>query len=123
VTAGSKRYLLGFGLVVGCGFGLAGVADPAIRQDMAWGILLGLLLQAPLGWWTVRTLGTDRFQLVWVVGMLTRLALVAITGLILVPAFGWRLMPVLGALVGTLLLLLLVEIVTALREQSGVKVR
>jgi hypothetical protein len=118
-VTGGKRYLLGFGLVVGGGLGLAGAADPGVRWEIVSGVLLGLLLQAPLGWWTVRSIGTDRFQLVWVVGMLTRLALIAVTGGFLVPAFGWRLAPVLGALVGTLLLLLLVEVVTALREQSG----
>jgi hypothetical protein len=122
VTAG-KRYLLGFGLVVGCGAALAGAADPAIRNDIVWGVLLGSLIQAPLGWLTVRSIGTERFQLVWVLGMLTRLALVAITGLILVPAFGWKLVPMLGTLVGALLLLLVVEVMTALREPSGIKAR
>ena len=119
---GSKRYLLGFALVAGCGFGLATAAHPAARQEIACGVLLGLVLQAPLGWWTLRSIGTDRFQLVWVIGMLTRLGLLILTGF-LVPAFGWALAPVLGGLVGALLLLLLVEVVTAMGEQSGVKVR
>jgi ABC-type proline/glycine betaine transport system permease subunit len=122
VIAGT-RYLWGFGLVAACGAGLAAAADPAIRSDIAWGVLLGVLIQAPLGWWTVRSIGTERFQAVWVLGMLTRLVLVAVTGLFLVPVFGWNLIPALGALVGVLLLLLVVEVMTALREQAGVNAR
>jgi ABC-type proline/glycine betaine transport system permease subunit len=122
VTAG-KRYLIGFALVGIAGAGLAGAAGPALRSDVSWGILLGLLVQAPLGWWTIRSIGSERFQLVWAAGMVIRLAVVAITGLVLVPMFGWRMVPALGALVTTLLALLLVEVVTALREHSGITER
>jgi uncharacterized membrane protein len=90
-------------------------------REIASGVLLGLVVQVPLVWWTLRSIGTERFQLVWVAGMLIRLAVVAITGLVLVPAFGWRMAPVLGALVVTLLVLLLAEAVTALREHSGTR--
>jgi hypothetical protein len=116
----ARRYLIGFALVGTVGAGLALASGPDLRDEVAWGVLLGLLVQAPLGWWTLRSIGTEGFQLVWVAGMVIRLAIVAITALILVPAFGWRMVPVLGGLVATLLALLLVEVVTALREHSGV---
>jgi heme A synthase len=120
VTAG-RRYLLGLALVGSIGAMVALLVGPGLRREVAFGVLLGLLVQAPLGWWTVRSLGTERFQLVWVVGMMIRLAMVAIVGVVLAPEFAWRAVPTLAALVATLLVLLLVEAVTALREQSEIK--
>ena len=75
-------------------------------------------VQAPLGWWTLRSIGTPRFQLVWSLGMLLRLAILAVAGVILVPALGWRTGPALGTLVGAMVALLLVEAVSAMREHS-----
>jgi hypothetical protein len=112
------RYLLGLGVVVVLGSVLILVLPPALRRDAAWGGLIALGLQAPLGWWTIRSIGMPRFQLVWTVGMGIRLAAVAVTGLVLVPIFGWDSVAVLGALVAALLLLLSVEAVTAVREHS-----
>ena len=60
------------------------------------------------------SIGTERFQLVWVLGMVIRLALVAIAGLILVPELRWELIATLGSLVGTMLVLLVVEVVAVL---------
>jgi hypothetical protein len=86
---------------------------------VVWGVLLGLLIQVPLAWLTLRSIGTERFQLIWVGGMLIRLATVAIAGLVLVPELGWRMAPTLGALVATILALLLVEAVAAARAHWG----
>jgi hypothetical protein len=122
VTAG-QSYLLGFACAVALGAGLAVAAGPVLRREVLSGIILGLVVQAPLGWWTVRSIGTERFQLVWVLGMLVRLAVLAVTGLVLIPAFGWQMVPVLGALVVTMLVLLLVEVMTAARQHSGSKGR
>ena len=98
-------------------------ASPAGRTELAGGIALGFLIQAPLGWWTVRGLGTPKFQVVWALGMLIRLAMVALTGLVLVPALGWRMAPTLAGLVTTLLVLLGVEVLTVMRENSELKAR
>jgi hypothetical protein len=122
VTAG-KRYLIGFAMAGIIGAVLVAVMSPSLQREVAWGVVIGLLVQVPLGWWTLRSIGTERFQLAWVAGMIIRLAIVAITGLVLVPAFGWRMVPTLGALVTTVLLLLLVEVVTAAQEHSGIKGR
>jgi 4-amino-4-deoxy-L-arabinose transferase-like glycosyltransferase len=102
---------------------LVAVMSPSLQREVAWGVVIGLLVQVPLGWWTLRSIGTERFQLAWVAGMIIRLAIVAITGLVLVPAFGWPMVPTLGALLATMLLLLLVEVVTAAQEHSGIKGR
>lgn len=113
------RYLAGVILVAAAGAGVILMLPPAIRAQAAWGTAIALALQAPLGWWALRSIGTPRFQLVWAMGMAIRLAAVAVTGLVLVPALGWDVVPVLGALVAALLLLLLVEAVTALGEHSS----
>lgn len=84
---------------------------------------LGLLVQAPLGWYTIRSVGTERFQLVWVLGMMIRLAMVALAGLVLVPALHWQLVPALAGLVVTILVLLVVEVLTVMRQHSGIKER
>ena len=90
MTAGG-RYLAGLLVVATVGLAAVFTVSPDIRREVAWGIGVALLVQAPLGWWTVRSIGTDRFQLVWVLGMVIRLALVAIAGLILVPELRWEL--------------------------------
>lgn len=118
MTAG-QSYLLGFACAGLVGAALTWAIGPALRKEVAAGLILGLAVQAPLGWWTLRSIGTGRFQLVWVLGMLVRLALLGVAALVLVPAMGWRMTPVLGALLATILAMLLVEVLTALREQSG----
>ena len=113
MTAGG-RYLAGLLVVATVGLAAVFTVSPDIRREVAWGIGVALLVQAPLGWWTVTSIGTDRFQLVWVLGMVIRLALVAIAGLILVPELRWELIATLGSLVGTMLVLLVVEVVAVL---------
>ena len=122
MTAG-QSYLLGLACAGILGAGLAWALGPGSRKEVAAGVLLGVIVQAPLGWWTLRSIGTERFQLVWMLGMLVRLAVLAIAGLVVIPAFGWQMVPVLGALLATVLLLLLIEVITAVREHSGNRIR
>jgi len=117
------RYLSGLLVVAAIGFGAVFIVSPDTRREVAWGIGLGLLVQAPLGWWTVRSVGTGRFQLVWVLGMVIRLAVLAIAGLILVPELRWELVATLAALVATMLVLLVVEVLTILGKNSEIKAR
>lgn len=117
------RYLSGLLLVAAIGFGAVFSVSPDIRREVAWGLGLGLLVQAPLGWWTVRSVGTARFQLVWVLGMVIRLAVVAVAGLILVPKLRWEMVATLAALVATMLVLMLVEVLTLLGKNSEIKAR
>jgi heme A synthase len=122
VSAGG-RYLSGLALAAMAGAVIVVLASPATRIELAAGLGLGLLVQAPLGWLTVRSVGTERFQLVWVLGMIIRLAVVALAGLILVPAVDWQMVPTLGALVVTILVLLVVEVLTVMRKNSGIEAR
>ena len=114
-----RRYLIGFAIVALIGAGVAAWMRPELRDEVAWGVLIGLVVQAPLGWWTIRSIGKRRFLTVWAGGMLIRLLVLAISGLLLVPAFDWEMAPALGALLVTLVALLVLEVVIAMREQSG----
>lgn len=95
------------------------LAPTSIRAQVGWAAGVALVLQAPLGWWAVQSLGTEHFLLVWGLGLLVRLAVVAIAGLAVIPLLGWSLGPTLGALVGVLVALLFVEGITAWRESMG----
>ena len=122
MTAGG-RYLSGLLVVTAMGLVAVLAVSPDIRREVASGIGLALLVQAPLGWWTVSSVGTERFQLVWVLGMVIRLAAVAVAGLILVPELRWEMVATLAALVATMLVLLVVEVVTVLGKNSEIKAR
>ena len=113
-----RRYLAGVVMVAAGGAVLAALVPAGDRMTVGWGVLVGLVLQTPLGWWAIRSIGTDRFMAVWGLGMLVRLAVVLIAGLVVLPVLGGRAGLMLGAMVGVLVALLLVEGVTALREHS-----
>lgn len=110
----ARWYLAGVTLVGAIGAALVFLVAEPVRDEVAWGVIAGLVSQAPLGWWTLRSVGTPRFLMVWGFGMLARLALVALAGVIVLPALGRSSGPMLGAMVGVLVALLLVEGVTAM---------
>ena len=112
------RYLTGVAMVAVGGSVVAALVPAADRAVVGWGIVIGLLLQTPLGWWAIRSIGTDRFMAVWGLGMLVRLMVVAVVGFAVLPVLGRRAGSMLGSMVGVLVALLLVEGVTALREHS-----
>jgi heme A synthase len=112
------RYVVGVAAVGAAGI-LAVAAAPAdSRPGIAWGLVAGLLLQAPLGWWTLRALGTQRFLTIWGLGMLVRFAVVAVAAFALMPRPYALAAPMLTTMVGILVALLLVEGVVAMREHS-----
>ena len=112
------RYVAGVAGVGAAALGLVAVFPAESRPGMAWGLIVGLLLQAPLGWWTLRAIGTDRFLTVWMLGILVRLAVVAVAALTVIPALGDAAAPMLVTMVGILVALLLVEGVVAMREHT-----
>jgi hypothetical protein len=114
---------MGLLVVAAGGLVVVTLVSPGIQREVALGVGLGLLVQAPLGWWLVRSLGTARFQLAWALGMVIRLAAVAIAGLVLVPTLRWEMLETLAALVATLLVLLVVEVLTILGKNSEIKAR
>jgi hypothetical protein len=112
------NYLLGVGVVAAFATGVTAATPSGVRAEVGWGSAVGLVLQAPLGWWAIRSIGTERFLPVWTLGMLVRFTVVGVAGLAVLPALGRRAGPMLGSMVGVLVALLLVEGVTALREHS-----
>jgi hypothetical protein len=112
------RYVAGVAAVGAAGLVAAGAGPAEARSGVVWGLAVGLLLQAPLGWWTLRTVGTERFLTVWGLGMLVRFAVVAVAAFALMAAPEHLATPMLATMVGTLVALLLVEGVVAMREHS-----
>lgn len=113
-----RRYLLGVAAVGAGGAALAMAVPAAVRGQVLWGVVTGLVLQVPLGWWALRAIGTEQFLVVWGLGMVVRFTTVGIAGLVLVPALGGSAGPMLGSMVGVLVALLIVEGLTAVREHS-----
>jgi len=112
------RYLIG---VAGVGLAAGATAltiSPPVRGDVLWGMAVGAVLQVPLGWWALQSLGTDRFMVIWGLGTLLRFTAVGVAGLVVLPALGQRAGPMLGSMVGVMVALLLVEGVTAHWEHS-----
>ncbi|HUR93693.1 MAG TPA: hypothetical protein VMY76_03860 [Gemmatimonadales bacterium] len=113
-----RRYLTGVAVVAVLGAAAVAMVPDPDRAPVAWGVAVGLVLQTPLGWWAVRSIGTERFVAVWGLGMLVRFTTVLLAGLVVMPVLGRRTGAMLGSMVGVLVALLLVEGVTALREHS-----
>jgi hypothetical protein len=112
------RYLAAVGGVAAGAVALAGLAPTADRVAAWWGVGVGLVLQTPLGWWAIQSIGTERFLAIWVLGMLVRLTVAVIAALVVLPVLGPRAEAMLGAMVGVLVALLGVEGATAFREHS-----
>lgn len=112
------RYLTGVAAVAVAAGGATVSVPPDIRAEVGWGSLVGLVLQAPLGWWALRAIGTERFLPVWGLGMMVRLTVLAVSGLIVIPVLGVRAGPMLGSMVAVLVALLFVEGITALMAHS-----
>ena len=112
------RYLAGVTAVGAAGLVAAALAPAAARPGLLWGLAVGLLLQGPLGWWTLRAVGTERFLTVWGLGMLVRLGVGAVAAFALLAGPERLATPMLATMAGTLVTLLLVEGVVAMREHS-----
>jgi hypothetical protein len=106
-------------VVTAAGLGLVAGLPAESRAGIAWGLVTGVLLQAPLGWWTLRAIGTQSFLTVWLLGILVRLAVVAVAAFAVIPALGDEAAPMLVTMVGVLVALLLVEGGVAMRVHSG----
>jgi hypothetical protein len=111
-------YAAGVLAVAAAGLVVVTTVPASIRFGVLWGLVVGLLLQSPLGWWALRTVGTERFLMVWGVGMLVRFAVVAVAAFVLLAAPGPMTAPMLVTMVSTLVALLLLEGAVAMREHS-----
>ena len=106
-----RRYVVGTTAVAAAALVLSFVLPPDARRAVWLATALALLVQGPLGWHVVRTIGTERLQLVWAVGIGARLALVAACGLVVAPRLALALAPLLFTLVGVLMGCVVVEAV------------
>jgi hypothetical protein len=122
-TRRSRRYLLGMGGVCMLFMGFLAFAPPAWRPALWLALGLAMSVQIPLGTWLLASLGSDRFLPVWVLGMLTRLALIGVAGLVLFPAFHWPAAPGLITLVLLLMASLALEGLVLLFEFREVGAR
>jgi len=111
-------YITGVAAVGAVGLLAVAAFPAATRPGIVWGLVAGLLLQAPLGWWTLRAIGTERFLTVWGLGMLVRFGVVAVAAFALTPLAGDLAAPMLATMVGILVALLLVEGMVAMRVHS-----
>lgn len=105
------RYLMGLGFVALAGVGIGVILPPDAREGWWPALVLGLVVQAPLGWWVISSLGGPSFLAAWAVGLLARFGLVGLAAFVLVPQLGWPPSATLLSLVGVLLALLVVEMV------------
>jgi hypothetical protein len=112
------RYLAGVAAVGAGGLVAMAVSPSAWRGGILWGLGAGLLLQAPLGWWTLKAVGTERFVTVWGLGMLVRFGVLAVAAFATMAAPDDVAAPMLVTMVGVLVGLLLVEGVVAMEESS-----
>jgi hypothetical protein len=122
MTAG-RRYALGLTVVALLGAAVTLLLPEAGRREARVALLLALAVQAPLGWWLVESVGTPRFLAVWVMGMLARLGLVGLAGLVLVPALGVRAEGLLIPLALLLMAFVLLEGVVLMVQHSRVETR
>jgi hypothetical protein len=111
VTAG-QRYLTGLVLVAIVGFGLVFLLPGEMASKLT-AVTVGVVVQGPLGWWLVKSVGTPRFLQVWPLGILARFAVLGLVALVVFPAFHWPLSPGLLLLGGVLVALLFLEALVA----------
>lgn len=119
----SRQYLIGSGVIALAGLTMGWLVEPVSRPGVCLGLGLALAVQLPLGWWLLESVGTRRFIPVWVLGMLLRLLLVGLTGLVIIPALHWPLAPALISLAVLLVSFLLLEAVVLMFRDSTIEAR
>ena len=122
MSAGA-RYLVGTALIALAAIAAGTMLPQAWRAG--WWLALGiaLVVQAPLGWWLMTSIGTERFLPVWALGILLRLVTLGLTGLVIVPALGLPAAPALLALAGFLVASLVLEGIVSALQHSQAPVR
>lgn len=107
----AARYAAG---VAGVGLAaalLSAAMPPDGRGAVGLAAALAVAVQGPLGWWLVRSLGQSGLLRVWGLGMLARLALLALAAWVVAPLASVPAGTLLISLAALLLALLFVEIV------------
>jgi hypothetical protein len=105
----ARTYLLGLGLVALL-MGAVVLQFSSRHRPAGFAlVVLGLVVQGPLGWWMIRSVGTPRFLGAWVLGILARFGLLGVTALVLFPLLHWPLSPGILVLAVVLFAMLLLE--------------
>lgn len=121
MTAGA-RYVAGLaGIALAAA--AAAAALPPYRTAVWVALGMAIPVQGPLGWWLVRSLGSEGLLWVWGLGMITRVALLAAAAWIVAPRLGLAMGPLLLALASILLGLLGIEVIVMAYQvkQRGVR--
>jgi hypothetical protein len=118
VTVGG-RYVLGIGAVATATVALSVPLAPAARSGVWAALGAALAVQGPLGWWLVRAIGSERFLLVWAVGIAARLATLTLAALVVAPWLGLALAPTLFTLAGVLMAFVAVEAIAVGTGRQG----
>ena len=104
----ARVYLVGLVLVAVGGFGVVILLSGNLESKLT-AVAVGVLVQGPLGWWLVKSVGTPKFLQVWPLGILARFAVLGVMAMLVFPAFDWPLSPGLLLLGGVLVALLFLE--------------
>ena len=111
-----RRYILGLLLLATAAAGLMALLAGGAERWLALGV--AVLVQGPLGWWVVQSVGKPRFLAVWVTGMLVRLAVVGVAGIVIVPLMHLRPAAMLVPLALLLTVFVLLEGVVLMGQHS-----
>lgn len=122
MSAGA-RYLAGTAVIALAAMAAGAVVPGSWRPGWLLALGIALVVQAPLGWWLMRSIGTERFLAVWALGILLRLMTVGLTGLVIVPALSLPAAPALLALAGFLVASLVLEGIVSALQHSQAPVR
>jgi hypothetical protein len=104
-----QAYWAGVILIGAATAAVARLAGPESRPGILLALGSTLALQAPMGWWLLRSVRLGQAMGVWALGIALRLALVGVVGLVVLPVLGWPQGPALVTLAALLLVLLLLE--------------
>ena len=123
MTLALRWYLSGLAIttLIGALVGLR--MGPSARPGIWLACVLTVVMQGPLGWWLVRSIGRPEFMVAWVIGMLARISLLGLMAFVVLPLLGWPLEPALLAAAGLLMAMLIVESVVALRAGPSVEAK
>ena len=111
-----RGYAMGLAFVGLAGVGIGLILPPEVRAGWWPALVLGLVVQAPLGWWVISSLGRPSFLVAWGAGLLARFGLVGLAAFVLVPQLGWPPSATLLSLVVVLVALMTVEMAVVYRE-------
>lgn len=112
-----RQYLLGLAVIALATVGIALRLPDAERRAIWICLGVGMAVQGPVGWILVRSIDTPRFFGMMVLGVASRLALVGLFALVLVPALRLPLDSTLFGIAGILVALLIVEVLAVLAGQ------